>query len=625
MGLFGRLYLGDEHLWTSNLRLEESRHMRFGIKLAFLIGLAAVLSCGTQSGPSNVIIIGIDTLRPDHLGCYGYGRNTSPNIDRLAVSGAVFENAISQAPWTLPSFATVFTSLYPSQHGATTMDTRLRTSVPTLASILRDRGFAVAAIVNAPVFRPEFGLNRGFEHYDAMPPGTVRRADEITNDALEWIDARDRDPFYLFVHYFDPHLSYSPPAPYDTLFNPDYHGPIGSSFDLDYFSSLDISTMRTEIGALPPADIGHIIALYDGEIAFTDNAIGALLDGLERRGLRENTLIVLLSDHGEEFLDHGGLDHGHSLYNELIRVPLIFSLPGTVRRNTRITPYCRLLDVTPTILDMLEIVTGDSFEGVSNRALLTGRPAAPVREARLLPPNACYSEAMRRSNATKSVLVDAWKLVYNTETSERMVFDLQRDPGEKHNLAAQKPQEIRAADDMLFRAMVGMSDTWYVRMAGGREPHIFNLTISPQRDAGIGEIQALGFLDQDGHYAGIKTIPDLEVTGSYLTIRGLSLANELTLLFKTTRKLLPLAFDLTIDGLPATERTYLGQALEHPRGMPFLRNAGRQSVRADSPPVRIPHTPSFLIWHTEAPYGGDRTVHLEEATKSELRALGYIQ
>jgi hypothetical protein len=562
-----------------------SRQMRLALNLLLLVAFVAVISCGHKTKRLNVVMIAIDTLRPDHLGCYGYGRSTSPRIDRLAADGALFENAVSQAPWTLPSFGTVFTSLYPTQHGATVVDTRMRTSFPTLASILAEEGFAVAAVVNAPVLRPEFGLNRGFEHYDVMPPGVERNAGRTTEDALKWLDGREKDRFFLFVHYFDPHMSYSPPVPYDTLFDPDYGGRIGSSFNLDYFSSTDIAGMRREIESLSSADMHHIEALYDGEIG-------------------------LLSDHGEEFLDHGGLDHGHSLYNELTHVALIFRLPGLIRPGTRVTHYVRLLDVTPSILDMLGISPGAGFEGVSRKSLLAGRERPASAPGQLLPPGICYSEALRRSNTTRSIIAAPWKLIYDTTSGAKMLFNL---------------AELMLMEQTLFRCKVGMTDTWYVKMVAGGEAHTFDATISPPPEIDVRDIHLCEFFDRNGNYIRAEDVPNVAVSGLELKVRNLHFAGELTLAFQTERKLTPAVFDLAIDGKPGTGRTYLGRSLARPEKMPFSMGSGRKAVDSDGVPSSGPDAPYFLVWHEKAKYAGDTTVRLKESTKKELRALGYIQ
>ena len=401
-----------------------------------------IVSCGAQEKRLNLMIIGVDTLRPDHLGCYGYGRDTSPNIDNLAGRSVLFENVVSQAPWTLPSFATMLTSLYPTQHGAGDIHsqaagsygTQMNTSFPPLAMMLLKQGYSTGAVINAPALAPELGVDRGFESYSATPRWDQRTADKTTEDALSWIDENRDGPFFVFVHYFDPHLDYEPPAPYDTLYDPGYTGRLGRSFTREDYGRIE-SILTEENDPHARAEWDHIRALYDGEIRFTDEAVGALLDGLEERGLADNTLIVLMSDHGEEFFDHGGFEHGHTLYNELIRVPLIFSLPGRLPEAMRIGTQVRILDIMPTVLEILGIRPWTHLEGSSLVPLMTGEGEYASGGASLLPASFAYSECMLRGTEKKGLTAYPWKYVYDTITGEKMIFNLADDPGEKHNLA----------------------------------------------------------------------------------------------------------------------------------------------------------------------------------------------
>jgi arylsulfatase A-like enzyme len=607
--------------------------------------LVTVLSCGSEDQRLNVVIIAVDTLRPDFLGCYGAEANTSPNIDRLAATGVLLENAISQAPWTLPSFATVFTSLYPTQHGASTVDTRMRTGFPTLASILRENGYATGAIINAPVLKPEFGLNRGFDHYDVAPDKVERRADRVTEDALEWIGLHKGGPFFAFVHYFDPHLSYSPPAPYDTLFDPGYNGPIGRSFDLDHFASFRRSRRQSRIRALPDADRNHIECLYRGEIAFTDQAIGTLLEGLVKQNLVERTLIVFLSDHGEEFLEHGGLDHGHSLFDELIRVPLVFSLPGKIPQNRRISRYVRLLDVTPTIIDLLGLTSDVHHEGISLTALL--RSTTDANEAGISTSAICYSEALRRNSAKKSVTAYPWKLIYDLETEEKTLFNLEDDPGETDNLSGQDPPPLSLLEETLLKTLFRLSDTWYVEMAAGGEVRTFDLSVAVERGTMIRRIHLATLFDEKGRLLDLDQTVLAGSTPYGFRIEGLRTAGSLTLAFKSAAlpyrstdhvaresaantafaysdAHLPLEFNLRIDGKPAIKETFVGASVGSPREMPFSTQGAPDRPRAEAKPA-APSPPYFLIWYSESRYKGPTRAALTEGTRRQLRALGYIQ
>jgi arylsulfatase A-like enzyme len=593
-------------------------------RVAFFVLAALVLSCGTFEKPVNVVIIGIDTLRPDHLGCYGYSRATSPNIDRLAGEGVRFESAISASPWTLPSFATVFTSLYPSQHGAGSLQTRLRTVFPTLALILLKNGYSTAGIVNNPTMGADFNMDRGFEYHDLPPALRERTANGTTDDALSWLDRNPSRPFFLFVHYFDPHLPYAPPAPYDTLFSGGYAGPVGNSFDAKT-TGTDNPRAYADIRALPIQDWNQIVSLYDGEIAYTDAAVGNLLTGLEERGLRRNTLVVLLSDHGEEFLDHGAMNHGHSLYDELLKVPLIFSLPGRIPANEVIPRQVRLLDVTPTILDILKIKPESHFEGVSLQPLLTGKSDPTPSKTSLLPPEVAYSGAlMAGSSERKSVRAYPWKLIYEIATENARLYNLERDPDEKLDLAREEPDVRRLLEVVLFKT-VFVSDTWFIEMAAGGVDHTFSLSVGPRGAPQGAKIYLYGLLNPMGKIVDAESSMLNEVSTSEISIQDLRLNTSMTLAFKVEPKVSPIEFDLRIDGTRAAASTFLGEDIGKPKGMPFSQKGTPAGVASEGEPAGRPTAPYFLVWHSGGRFGTESPASLTEETKKRLSALGYEQ
>jgi arylsulfatase A-like enzyme len=625
--------------------------MRNQFKLLLAVLAAFLITCGADEKPLNVLVIGIDTLRADHLGCYGYRRDTSPRIDQLASGGVLLERTVSQAPWTLPSFASIFTSLYPSQHGAATVDSRIRPSVPTLASILAGQGYLTAALVNAPLMQPEYGMATGFDFYDSPPPDSIRTAGRITEDALSWLGDNKKKAFFLFVHYFDPHLSYAPPAPFDRMFGGDYTGSIRGSFDLDYFSSTNSRDIRREIELLSREDRDRIVALYDGEIAFTDSAVGALLDGLRDLDLEQRTLVVLLSDHGEEFFDHGGLDHGHTLYDELLSVPLIFSLPGTLPAESRLEGQVRLIDVAPTILDILGLEPPAHFEGMSLRRWMTGGATKiapdetgedqtelmPPDESALLPQADAYAEALRRNTTQRCISSYPWKLILDTRTNERSLFNLEEDPGEQHSVSGTQPAVDHRLEQAIYRTLFAMTDSWYVSMVGGSAPHTFDISVRVGPDPLPGSIGFNSLLYPQGPAAAgargitadapgeILAAVQVEVSQSELRIRGLEARDTTTLAFTADPAKARVEFDLAIDGEPAMSRTLLGRSMEKPEAMPFSRVAGSKSIRSRGAPAGRAEPPYFLIWHSRSPFTGPSRISLNDGTKKALKALGYIQ
>jgi len=620
--------------------------MRDHLRLILFALAAFLVACGSEDRPLNVLVIAIDTLRADHLGCYGYKRSTSPMIDALASRGVLVERAVSQAPWTLPSFASIFTSLYPSQHGAATVDSRIRQEIPTLASILAEHGYLTAALVNAPLLQPEYGMATGFDFYDAPPPDSIRTAGRITEDALSWLGDNKKQAFFLFVHYFDPHLSYAPPAPFDRMFGGGYTGSIQGSFDLDHFSSTNSRDIRREIESLSRADRDRIVALYDGEIAFTDSAVGALLDGLKAHNLEQRTLVVLLSDHGEEFFDHGGLDHGHTLFDELLSVPLIFSLPGTLPVESRLEGQARLIDVAPTVLDILGMEPPEHFEGMSLRPWIGGDVStlasgpggedqgglAPPDEGKLLPQADAYAEALRRNNTLRCISSYPWKLVLDTRTNERSLFNLEEDPGEQHSAGGTQPAEDYRLEQAIYRTFFAMTDSWYVEMAGGDNSRTFDISVSMGPHPLPGAIGFYSLLYPEGPPAPAAGEPveipgevSVEATQAGLRIKGLRTGETTTLAFTATPGKTQVEFDLAIDGEPALTRTFLGRSMENPEKMPFSRVAGNKSVRSRGRPAGEAEPPYFRVWHSRSRFTGPNRMTLKDDTRKALKALGYIQ
>jgi arylsulfatase A-like enzyme len=584
--------------------------------------LCLILSCGPDRSPINVVLIGVDTLRRDHVGCYGYDRPTTPNVDRLAESGIVFDNVVAPSPWTLPSFATVFTSLYPSQHGAIDSRSPMETAFPTLAEILKAEGYATGAIINAPYLKVKYEVNRGFDFYDMTPP-EGRYADGTTRDALRWIDQVSDRPFFAFVHYFDPHIPYKPPAPYDTLFNPDYRGRFEKSYSSKRLPSYRMHDFE-EMKEISPKDWYQIESLYDGEIAFADREIGELIEGLRERGLAGNTLIVFLSDHGEEFFEHEGFEHGHTLYEELIKVPLIVSFPGRLAGKMRIGRQVRLVDIAPTILDLLGFQCHPDFEGISVRPFLDGERSVATGATSVLPPELGYSESVLYGTEKKSLTAYPWKLIYDTMTGEKMCFNLAEDPGEMHNIAGSAAQSLCLLEETLYRTLINISDTWFVELAGGGGNE-FDIDISCDVIKGSGRLGLHKVITNSGEIMDIEDLGDAQIGPSSITIKGLTAAQPTRLVFKLRRTDAHIRFDFRIDGKPATEQTFIGSSLLRPIIMPFVEQDPGDQGGGKGEPTTRPDPPYCLVWLAKARYGSRRTIELDEETKQELRSLGYIQ
>ncbi len=391
------------------------------LTLAAVFALPFLLGCGGAPARPNVLFIIVDTLRWDRLSCYGSREVRTPNLDRLAMRGVRFENAFTQAPFTLPSITTMMTGLYPYKHQVRNNQTNLADGFTTFAEIMQGAGYATGAVLGSAVLERERNLAQGFDYYEDEYPDSLavfdpqlrrrgvmkvgdrgqRRANDVTDIALAWIDTQKdtNAPFFLLAHYFDPHAQYDPPPPWNSRY------------------------------AGRP---------YEGEVAFTDTEIGRLLAGLELRGIEKNTLVVFVSDHGESMNDHGEAEHGFFVYDATIRVPLMISQPGRIPAGEVTTTFVRTIDILPTVCDLAGVpfdarseIDGRSFAAAG----LLADAAAPYD------PEPIYSEAFLGYFAygwapTRAIRTPDWKLVGAPKPE---LYNMRTDPGELTNLYDREP------------------------------------------------------------------------------------------------------------------------------------------------------------------------------------------
>jgi arylsulfatase A-like enzyme len=326
-------------------------------------GLAVLAGCSRAPRPANLLLITIDTVRADHLSAYGYSRPTSPRIETLAREGVFFRNAFATVPRTTQSVATILTGLYPKHHRARGLFSVLPPANSTLAEILKDRGYTTWAVVSNIFLQPGKGFEQGFDSYSnprSRFDGDSSR--EITDEALQRLrSATPGAPFFLWVHYLDPHWTYEPEGRFGTMFDPDYSpSPAMKEMEAGKFHKGDIIFNNP----LDPSDRRHLVALYDGEIAQVDEQVGRLLDGVPPE-IRRDLLIVLTSDHGESLGEHGySFAHGEYLYDGTLRVPLLFVFPGRLPRGGEQRRLTSLLDVAPSILRLLGLPDRPGMDGI---------------------------------------------------------------------------------------------------------------------------------------------------------------------------------------------------------------------------------------------------------------------
>jgi len=428
--------------------------------LVLVLSVAAGLSSCVAPAPRVVVLIGVDTLGADHLGVYGADRPTSPFLDQLAAEGVVFENAFATSPWTLPSFASIFTGKLQSGHGAGIRLDRseqdwepqrvglhrrviLDPAAETLAEALAADGFATIAVAQNPNLDPAFGVDRGFAVYDYVMGShdDKRSADVVVDQALAWIDQRETEDVFLFVHFFDPHMQYGAPAPYGGMFTDGF----GDEFSLPI--AVDPRQLNREAAGVPLRRKQFITAAYDEEIRFVDSQIERLVEGLRQRHLWDQALVIFTADHGEELFEHGGFEHGHTLYNEVIRVPLIIWGPDVVAGAR--TAAVSIADVMPTVLDSLGLPVPNATFGISLSPYLRG--AQPSSERLIAAEGTLYGPEL------KAGILWPYKIIMDPRTDRATLFNLQVDPGETSPLTSE-PELLADLRELLRSRLLASSD-----------------------------------------------------------------------------------------------------------------------------------------------------------------------
>lgn len=421
------------------------------------------------AAPPNVLLITVDTLRADAIGALGGGATHTPFLDALAAGGVVSRRAITPQHQTNAAHASLLTGAAPNTTGVRVhMVDRLREDLPTLASVLGESGYTTAGIYSWVSLDPAFsGLNRGFDFYegyvinrpaalgnplleqaaaafrrlkesfqvvktsdlllkasDALEESMDGRADVTTDAILQWLDQKRSGPFFLWAHYFDPHYGYTPPSPFDNQHDPDYIGSLNGS--VATVEAIQSGALRLDPNS---ADNQHLKALYQGEVSFTDQQLARLFDGLKERGLSDGLLVALTGDHGEGFGEHQHWFHPSSVYNTEIAVPLVLHYPGRLAAKELSAPIS-LIDVMPTLLDLLGLEIPSSVEGKSLLPLIEGRSDGSDRIV--------FSQSF--DDGLLAAVGPEWKLVANMVTGQTQLYRLSTDPGEEVDLAGQAPE-----------------------------------------------------------------------------------------------------------------------------------------------------------------------------------------
>ncbi len=408
--------------------------------LGIVIGAGALLALlsfrGDQAAsPTAIIVIVVDTLRADRLAAWGASREVTPRLDAWIERAVVFEQARVPSPWTLPSFASMYTGYYPARHRARVIDALghprefigVDEELPRLAEIVADAGWSTAGFTTNRFLDPEFGLARGFQDYRQTwdrktdPP----RANVAVDAALDWLEGRGDSPLFLALHVFDPHLPYDPPLATLGRFSEGYEGEI-------LLPVKRLRKIRSSRMVSTDADRKFIADVYDEDLAFADEHLGRFLDGLEARGILDRAIVVLTSDHGEEFWEHDGFEHGHTMYDELLHVPFAVWAPGVEAR--RVPEAVTLTDLMPTLLDAVGFPVPEGLDGISLWPAIAARKTPPKRI--LLAEFPLYVTPQR------AIIDWPWKLVEFIQDEEQELYDLESDPAEQHDVSEDHPDIV---------------------------------------------------------------------------------------------------------------------------------------------------------------------------------------
>lgn len=549
------------------------------------------------------LLISVDTLRRDHLGSYGYPRATSPQIDALAARGTVFTNAVSTSSWTLPAHASLLTGRYPSYHGLEDDGLKLRQDVPTLAASLQAAGYHTLAVVSHVYVSRAFGLERGFDVFDdsLIEEGLSNPvAEAVVDRFLEHAGEGLAEPFFAFVHFFDPHWPYEPPEPFRSRFAlAGYAGPVDGSVRslLPWWAD----------EPMPAEDRDQMLALYDGEIAYLDGQIGRLLDALEDPARRGETVVLITADHGEEFKDHGRLGHGRTLFEEQLRVPLVAAGHPLFAPGTRRDDLVSITDLAPTILDL---AGAGALAGANGRSV---RAAGP-------PERAVFAESIRFGVEMRSVHRGRYKGIEVPSQGERTLFDLAADPAERSPLEEDPTRGGVAAE--LARYAERADSGWHVKIVAPGDARV----------RARGRIRTTGRLVAPRHYASQNVRGRAAVVNTF-RVRGPN-ENELLLdvvlgnhlaevVFETEPRDAEVTFELAVEDLAGAAGVFVGSGaeLEGAPAFTLQRNDPRlASSLADYDAAR----PGVYIRAVSDASAESPASNLSEGAVERLRALGYL-
>jgi arylsulfatase A-like enzyme len=549
-----------------------------------------------------VIVYLVDTLRADHTQPYGYSRDTTPELAKLAGDGVVFEQAIAQASWTKPSVASLFTSLLPGKHRAVQLRDTLDSGHVTLAEMLQAKGFATGAVIaNSVIYSSGSNFEQGFDLFAGMhgPGNRVTKAVEaapLVDAALSWLDERRGFPTFLYVHTMDPHVPYTPPEPFNMKYEP--------------HPTSDHPAVDPRGDYQEPRDLDRLVAQYDGEIAYGDQEFGRFIGELKRRGLYDRMLMFFVGDHGEEFLEHGQFTHGKTVFDELIRIPMIVKFPGRRDAGKRVKQQVQEVDVIPTVLHEmgLPVPTPPAIAGHPLQAVVAGGAPEPP----------AVSEISHRGYVAHGMRTSRDKYVQRFSPEEdELYFDLIQDPKEKTSRLEANRERARTLKAAGEAAMVSDPFRHNVRAEGSGE-YVLKLRTGGWIEA----VEPTGFGPEDRY--------EVQGNGRKLALRLRPRPGRpRSVAFGIRPMGAPVYLEGTRDGRPLRPSDVtMAEEADRPLGVPLrlpeIEPRGdtddEHFANVFAPPRGNP--PGLQLWLTMAP--SVKLLAMDKETRERLCALGYI-
>ena len=574
----------------------------------------AAFGCGSPAleGPPPIIVYLVDTLRADHLPVYGYARDTAPRLSEFARDAVVFEQAYAPTSWTKPSTASLLTGLDPLHHGVSYRTQGIDDDIELLPEALARAGYHTAAFVTNPWISSRWGFDQGFDSFH--PRFEQSDAETLVDAALAHLETRRDRPFFLYLHALDPH------SPYESRpgFQP--------------WSEARAQALRSR--DLRPDNRDAVVAAYDAEIRYGDHHFGRFLDALDEWGLYERSVIVFTSDHGEEFLEHGGSDHGRTLHEELVRVPLLIKLPGEPGAGRRAQSAVSLVDVVPTLHALAGVTASGVLDGDDLARVMAPDPDEPTARRIFLELDLLHDGEWNRARAVRE---GPLKLI-EVERPEPQVllFDLADDPGEQVDRAAGSPGEIARLGALLAARGTTAAAGFHMAVVNRPGPRITRFEGSLRAPSGQLRITALDQLEEGDHaeisddgqrlrfaFTG-QNVDDPKDRHRYWQI------DEDWIRFDVDPPGSAVEFE-SFEISEGAPRIHLGPERELAPGLPLRFAADDERIGISDPALLLPRSGKRTVWGkagvylAAVPHGEQRSLSdLDPAEREQLRKLGYV-